>query len=373
MTLPSTVSIGDRLGGVAAAERDRRSLLKKQLRRSHRLSRLKALGLVMPLLLFILVTFVGPIAEMLFRSIENPLLANYWPRTVAALRQWDGRTVPDEAVFAALHDDLVTSSAAGVLGQIGTRLNYDDAGLRSLINKTEPAIGRLSPPYRASLSEIDPRWVEPKLWQIVRRAGERYTIAYYLAALDLRYEADGSIGLQPEWKRVYLTLFFRTFWVALSITALCLLLGYPIAYLLASLPQRKSRWLMFLVLLPFWTSLLVRTTAWMVLLQPGGVVNDLLVASGIIEDDHRLSLIYNMTGTFVAMTHILLPFMVLPIYSVMKTISSSYIRAANSLGANPVRAFWLVYAPQTMPGVRAGSILVFILAVGYYITPALVG
>ncbi len=130
---------------------------------------------------------------------------------------------------------------------------------------------------------------------------------------------------------------------------------------------------MILVLLPFWTSLLVRTSAWKVLLQQQGVINDILVWIGLVADDNRLILINNQTGTIIAMTHILLPFMILPLYSVMKTIPPSYLRAAKSLGATDWTAFWRVYFPQSIPGIGAGSILVFILAIGYYITPELVG
>ena len=128
-----------------------------------------------------------------------------------------------------------------------------------------------------------------------------------------------------------------------------------------------------LVLVPFWTSLLVPTTSWIVLLQNQGVINDLPVAVGLVADDGRLALVYNMVGTFVAMTHVLLPFMVLPLYSVMRTIPESHMSAATSLGAGPVQAFLRVYWPQSLPGVGAGSLLVFILAIGYYITPVLVG
>jgi putative spermidine/putrescine transport system permease protein len=127
------------------------------------------------------------------------------------------------------------------------------------------------------------------------------------------------------------------------------------------------------VLLPFWTSLLVRTSAWKVMLQNQGVINDLLVWIGLITDDSRLEIINNQFGTIVAMTHILLPFMILPMYSVMKTIPPSYLRAAKSLGATNWTAFWRVYFPQSVPGIGAGSILVFILAIGYYITPEIVG
>ncbi|MEO1317992.1 MAG: ABC transporter permease, partial [Pseudomonadota bacterium] len=160
---------------------------------------------------------------------------------------------------------------------------------------------------------------------------------------------------------------------SVTITFSCLLLGYPIAFLLANLPMRVSNLLLILVLLPFWTSLLVRTSSWIVLLQQQGVINDTLVAIGILSDDGRLEMMFNEVGTVVAMTHILLPFMILPLYSVMKTINPSYLRAAKSLGATDFTAFWRVYFPLSVPGIGAGAILVFILAIGYYITPELVG
>ena len=152
-----------------------------------------------------------------------------------------------------------------------------------------------------------------------------------------------------------------------------MLLGYPVAHLIAHAPSRRANLLLALVLVPFWTSLLVRTTAWIVLLQQQGVLNDLLVAIGLVPDGGRLAMVYNMTGTAVAMTHVLLPFMVLPLYAVMRGIPPQQMSAAASLGAGPWQAFRGVYWPQTLPGVGAGSLLVFILAIGYYITPALVG
>jgi ABC-type spermidine/putrescine transport system, permease component I len=143
--------------------------------------------------------------------------------------------------------------------------------------------------------------------------------------------------------------------------------------MLAKVTTRISNILIIFVLLPFWTSLLVRTTSWIALLQQEGVINDFLILVGIISEDGRLAMIHNATGTVIAMTHILLPFMILPLFSVMKTIPKSYVRAAISLGAHPWVAFWRIYFPNTLPGIGAGSILVFILAIGYYITPALVG
>ena len=204
-------------------------------------------------------------------------------------------------------------------------------------------------------------------------ASATYTSSFYLAAVDRKRDTDGSIIQVDENRRIYVQLFWRTLWLSGLIAVLCLLLGFPVAHLLATLPMRKASLLMILVLLPFWTSLLVRTTAWMVILQGQGVFNNILVSLGIVADDNRFELMYNQTGSIVAMTHILLPFMILPLYSVMRTIPPSYARAARSLGATSWTTFRRIYLPQTIPGIGAGGLLVFILAVGYYITPALVG
>jgi putative spermidine/putrescine transport system permease protein len=207
----------------------------------------------------------------------------------------------------------------------------------------------------------------------MRRASQAYTLYFYAAALDFTFDAGGElVRVEPE-RRIYVMLYLRTFFLSALIAGLCLLLGFPAAHLLATLPLRYSNLLMIFVLLPFWTSLLVRTTSWISLLQSQGILNDLLVAVGMVNDDGRVQMMYNQYGTVIAMTHILLPFMILPLYSVMKTISPSYMRAARSLGATPVTAFIKVYFPQTVPGIGAGTLLVFILAIGYYITPALVG
>ncbi|MEL6216689.1 MAG: ABC transporter permease, partial [Pseudomonadota bacterium] len=199
------------------------------------------------------------------------------------------------------------------------------------------------------------------------------TLSFYLAALDRRYDANNTIVRADELYRIYIPILLKTLWLSALITFLCFILAYPVAYLLSTLPLSKSNLLMILVLLPFWTSLLVRTTAWIAMLQTQGVLNDVFVSLGFIGDDGRIQMIYNQTGTVIAMVHILLPFMILPLYSVMKTIPPSYMRAAQSMGASFPYAFTRVYFPQTVPGIAAGTLLVFILAIGYYITPALVG
>lgn len=347
--------------------------LSSALRRSQTRLRRRAFLLVVPLLAFVLITFVIPIGQMLQRSFYNDGFSANMPQVSAWFAEHRGAE-PDEAAFAALAADLTASAEAKTIGAVGTRINYDVPGTRSLFTATGRKMREpLHPPYREALLEIDPKWGDPVLWVAMRNASTPLTGNFYLAAVDRTRNADGNIEQVPEQQRVYLMLFVRTFVLSAVITAITFILGFPIAHLLATLPMRQSNLLMILVLLPFWTSLLVRTTSWMVLLQQQGVLNDVFVWAGLIGNDQRLQMIYNQMGTIIAMTHILLPFMILPLYSVMRTINPSYVRAARSLGATSWTAFRRVYFPQTLPGLGAGALLVFILAVGYYITPALVG
>ncbi len=337
-------------------------------------TRLRAAGLTLPLVAFVGFSFLFPLGTMLSRSVYDPLVADALPETLALLEEWDGETLPGEPVFAAAARELETALEGRLAGRLGGRVNRVASGMRSVIVRGARAAAEApAATARETLMVGDPAWGEPATWRAIRTAGERFTVRHYLRALDLDRDAGGSIVRQPEELRIYVPLLLRTLMVSGAVTLLCLLLGYPIAHLIANAPPRRARWLILLVLVPFWTSLLVRTTAWIVLLQTHGVVNSLLVALGIVADDGRIAMIYNMTGTLVAMTHVLLPFMVLPLYSVMRTIPSHFMRAASSLGANRRQSFFRVYWPLTLPGTAAGSLLVFILAIGYYITPALVG
>ncbi len=471
--------------------------LKRSLARALRREKIRALALIAPLLLFILVTFIAPIADMLFRSVENQIVGETLPRTVVALRDWDGSGVPGEAAYDALAADMLEAVERKEHTRLGSRLNYETTGLSSLFRKSGRGVDEIGKDTEAAFEALDPAWKDPSTWadlmaapawlekaaaamdadetlppfklrggvatalphsaeaylsfaritievdednpaeerpwpwvyralradlvedpgsaiaaagslkDLVRTAADAapsmpmtptpaafleidedwgdhavwgtikafsgdYTSGYFLAAADLKKTPDG-IALSPPNERIYVMLFKRTMIMSLIITGSCILLGYPVAFLLASLPMRTSNVLMILVLLPFWTSLLVRTSAWKILLQQQGVINDTLVWMGLVSDANRLVLINNQTGTIIAMTHILLPFMILPLYSVMKGIPPSYVRAAKSLGATDWTAFWRVYFPQSVPGIGAGSILVFILSIGYYITPELVG
>jgi putative spermidine/putrescine transport system permease protein len=280
---------------------------------------------------------------------------------------------PDEAAYAALVADLAQMQKNKTAGSAGTRINYNVSGTISLFKGAARNAAKMQPPYKEALLADDKEWGNPLVWRAMRTASNPYTTDFYMVASDLERSGDGGFQLVNENKRIYRYLFVKTFALSGIITGVCLLLAFPIAHLLATLPMSKSNLLMILVLLPFWTSLLVRTTSWIVLLQEQGVANNIMVAAGILADDSRIRMIYNQTGTIIVMTHILLPFMVLPLYSVMRTIPPSYARAARSLGATSWTTFRRIYLPQTLPGVAAGSLLVFILAVGYYITPALVG
>ena len=362
---------GDRKDVLTTA--DGRSLV-LALARSQGRARRRAFLLVLPLLAFVLITFVIPIGQMLQRSFHNDGFSANMPQISEWFAQNPRGTDPDQAAWAALAADLSAAAEARRIGTVGTRINYDMPGTRSLFTATGRQLrGGIEPPYRENLLEINQGWDSPRLWSAMREASSPFTTNFYLASMDRTRAEDGSIQKVPPQQQVYGMLFWRTFWLSGLITALTFLLGFPIAHLLATLPMRKSNLLMILVLLPFWTSLLVRTTSWMVLLQQQGVINDILVWLGVIGGNQRLQMIYNQTGTIIAMTHILLPFMILPLYSVMRTINPSYVRAARSLGATSWTAFRRVYFPQTLPGLGAGALLVFILAVGYYITPALVG
>ena len=458
--------------------------LHKSLAKALRREKLRALVLIAPLLIFVLVTFLSPIADMLFRSVENNIVPGTLPGTTRTLQSWDpdGGELPGEEVYASLADDLMLAQEVKLHTRLGSRLNYDQPGIASVFRKSGRRVkkldtdtqleefksfnevwatpeswsalqqsslwpnafpsasvafanwtkfvisdegedanlaemapygltysalhydlqklddeqwGQLSSSedpvlasmftglqaehsnfsasnYKEQFLDINKGWGELDNWQTLHRLSPPFVDSYYLASIDRERTISGVVQ-KPENERIYVKLFVRTFLISGLITLLCVLFGYPIAYLLATLPTRTSNLLMILVLLPFWTSLLVRTSAWKVLLQQQGVINDILVWIGIIGDDGRLALINNMTGTIITMTHILLPFMILPLFSVMKTISPSYVRAAKSMGATDWTAFRRVYFPNTIPGIGAGSILVFILSIGYYITPELVG
>ena len=390
--------------------------LKDSLRKSLRRTKIRSFLLILAPLSFLLFMFVAPIGSLLSRSIDDIKINEAFPQTFAQYEEWEDKSqLPSEEMFAAVINDIRTTIkiqdsegnviGKNLLGRSGTRMTYEYSGWKSLINKTvkealkvdkkskeEVKPFKWEAPFKEKMIKRDKRWAKVEFWQSLGPMKDPYTMGYYLNAVDLRYDANKNIVQKAEYLKIYNTIWLRTLKVSLMVTLFCLLLAYPVAYLLATLPMRTSNLLMICVLMPFWTSLLVRIVAWMIMLQQNGVVNDTLInilpcfegmvnlpffgATNIdlcFSDEDRIPMMYNSTGTIIVMTQVLLPFMILPIYSVMKGIPPSYMKAAQNLGATPTWAFIRVYMPQSVPGIGAGCILVFIVAIGYYITPELVG
>ena len=348
--------------------------LEVSLKKVERRNKFKAFLLVSPLLFFLLIVYISPIVGMLFNSVDDRMVTNMLPKTFSSMETWDGKELPSEEVFKSFYQDFKTLVDKDEHGKLATQLNYEKNGFKSILKKYGRKLNNFEEGnYKEQTVDIHERWGNVDYWRAIQRRAPAYSYSKYLKGVDMYQNEDGKIVQVEEDRRIYKKLWVRTLKIAFYVTLLCFLMAYPIAHLLATLPMKYSNLLMICVLLPFWTSLLVRTASWMILLQQQGVVNDFLVWIGFVADDKRLVMMYNATGTYIAMTQILLPFMVLPLYSVMKTISPSLVRAGKSLGGTPFITFWKVYFPLTIPGIGAGSLLVFILAIGYYITPELVG
>jgi len=339
--------------------------------------RMVALALVGPLLLFLVLAFFAPIASMLNRSVYNPTVDELIPDTLAELEKWDGKGMPATAALTAMAVDLKRLQGERNAGKLADEINRRLPGSSSVVKASARRLSKNTDEELASngaelLLAANKKWDDPILWATIRVVGQVYTVNNYLTALDLEQTigADSSLQIRAS-AQIYIPLYIKTVRVALTITLLCLVLGYPLSFYLASAPPMTANLLMILVLLPFWTSVLVRVTAWIALLQTNGVINSLLMWVGITGEP--IEMLYTETATVITMTHILLPFMILPLYAVMKGIDPSYMKAAMSLGSRPVPAFIRVYLPMTLPGLSAGALLVFIISVGYYIIPALVG
>jgi len=353
------------LAGVSAVS------LRAKLRRLMPLhEEMRALTLAVPLLALLIVSFGVPIIALLSRAVYDPSIVNALPRTAEALQHLSAADPPGDDVFAALEADLKQDQAKGSIFEFAKSLNSRLSGARSQVLKTARLLAGGAAFSKSELVAAVPFWGEKETWSTIRGGAHGFTSFYLLSALDLRWGADGLTSV-PAGEAVFLRVFARTFMVAALVTLATLALGFPLAYLISNLPPTLANLVLVLVLLPFWTSILVRTAAWTVLLQKFGLLNDALIALGIATE--RLELMYSRLGLVIAMTHIQLPFTLLPIYSVMRSIPPSQLRAAHSLGARPLTAFRRVYLPQALPGVMAGCLLTFILCLGYYITPALIG
>jgi putative spermidine/putrescine transport system permease protein len=333
--------------------------------------RLNALVLIVPLLAFLGVFFLWPLWTMVTAAVVDDTVSRVLPRTATAIVLWDGRDLPPGNVHKALIEDLRESSDQQALGETVRRLNSAVSGFRTLLSRTTNAVRGEAASQDINLENLDPRWKDPRFWLALKQAVPPYTDRNLLAAVDMRRDSEGQIVIEASGASANRLIMFRTFLIAAIVTAMCAAIGLPYAMLAAAMTGWKRSALLLAVLVPLWTSLLVRTTAWFVLLQNEGLINGALQAIGLI--DSPLPLIFNRLGVVIAMTHVLLPFMVLPIYSVLLSVPPNLMQAAASMGASPLLAFWRVLLPLSLPGLLSGSLLVFMVAIGYYITPALVG
>lgn len=348
----------------------------RSARRELRRRKTLAFLFVMPLLVFLFFAFVAPIASMLFRSVHQPTVADLIPDTLALMEDWAGQELPPVEVMNQFALDLKRMANNRTSGRLAGEVNRALPGASSVIQSTARRVRSVDDEILAeqggqALIKANKRWNEVELWQNIQSTGQPYSMNQYLTALDLQKSPiDGSIEAR-DGPKIYVDLYVKTLRMALVITLLTIVMGYPLSYFLAGLPDKSANLLIVFVLLPFWTSLLVRTTSWIALLQTNGVINSFLMGIGVTSEPFEM--LYTEFSTIVAMTHILLPFMILPLYSVMRGIDPSYFRAAMSMGARPLQAFLRIYLPMSLPGLSAGALLVFIISVGYYITPALVG
>ena len=326
---------------------------------------------LMPALLFVVCAFLLPILWFLSQAINGRPVVSVIPATAEAIAGWDGVGLPQDDVFETLVRDLTQAEPADV-ASLARELNFRQAGNRRLILQAARELeADLGGDARARLEAINGAWASPEIWRVIRQSARTFTTYNILESLDLEAGPDGGVSVKPVDDRLFLGVYARTLTISLTVTVICVLLGYPLAYAVANAPARTAAILMLLVLLPFWTSLLVRTLAWMVIFQRQGILNGVLIEAGLMSEG--LQFLRTRFAVIVSMTHIMLPFVVLPLISVMKKIPPNYMNAAESLGAGRIRALVSVYLPLTLPGLSAGVVLVMTLSLGFYVTPMLLG
>lgn len=332
--------------------------------------RIKSLALIAPLALFLALFFLAPLVTMMKTAVSDPVASSALPTVSAALDGWDRESAPSAEAQQALANDIRNVTDDELFGDLVRRLNSAKSGFRTLMTKTRNAVAEDR--NLGDLVSIDKRWADPAFWVAIQdAAGASLTDRNLLAAVDLQRDANGDIINAPEGTSANRTTLFRTMIIAGIVTLCCIAVGLPFAMVAASTTGWKRQLLLGAVLLPLWTSLLVRTAAWYIILQDNGLINLTLQTLGLTNGP--VPLIFNRLGVVIAMTHVLLPFMVLPIFSVLIGIPKNLMPAAASLGAPPMRAFLLVLLPLSLRGVVSGALLVFMSALGYYITPALIG
>lgn len=333
-------------------------------------SSLTTAALLGPALLFLTLTLCVPIGLMLWRSVDDPIVRDALPLTLDALRNWNPDQPPPEAAYRAAVRDLARLPPDAA-GDVARRLNIETPGLRTAFLAAANGITGDPPDARAALVAANKHWGEPAIWRAIWAARGQITARFLLSAVDIEQHEDGSLAWRPADRAIYREILIRTFMVSGLVTAACFVVGLPLSLYLAALEQRMARRALLLIMMPLWTSVLVRAMAWILVLGSNGPVNAALVGAGIVA--HPLALVFNRFSVIVTMVHVLLPFMVLPLTDALRRVPRNQLWAAGSLGAGPWTVLRRIYLPQARTGMWAGIILVFASGAGYYITPALVG
>lgn len=324
-------------------------------------ARLAAFALLVVPLMTYLFLYLAPLGSIMALSVDNGQIGK-------RLTEFNAADPQDrDAQARALLIDMQNMDA-GQQATAARELNQELSGFRSLFLNTARKSTQIEPSAEGLIA-FDKRWADDKYWNTIAANASPLTTRHYQQVTGLEVDADGNITADGD--DIYLQILLRTLVIAAQVTILTLLIGYPLAYAIANASPGLATFVLVLVLMSFWISILVRTTAWVVLLQTNGLLNNFLISAGVITQP--MQLIFNRFGAVISMTHVLLPFAVIPMMNVMRTIPKSQTDASQSLGAGPIESFVRVYFPQTLRGVFVGGGTVFILALGFYITPALTG
>lgn len=346
----------------------RLSRLAHSFNRPSRLT-LLSYALCAPLLLLLALFFLLPLLYVLYTGMHNPVIGSAWPEFIKALRA-DHDDVPGEPVFRALVKEIQRQRGGEAYKLTLKPFSQQEPELWRLLQHTAETL----PPEgfasaKAWFFGTNPAWAEADTWKVIRRVAAPYTTYNLVNALDVTLTPDGNLRIKPPERRGYSLAIRDTLIMGFWVTLFALLLGYPLAYRLVTMARTPARVLLSALLVLLWASVLVKTYAWMAIFDRTGIINETLLAAGLIEKP--LALRPSRTMLIVAMTYALLPYMILPIYQSMRKVSLDQLRAAVSLGASPARAVFTAYLPATKPGIAAGSLLVFVLSIGYYALPAL--
>jgi putative spermidine/putrescine transport system permease protein len=348
--------------------RRRLSKLAHSLNRPSRLT-LLSYALCAPLVVLLGVCFLLPLLYVLHTGLHNPVIGGEWPEFIQALRA-DHDNPPDEPVFRALAREI--------------QRQHDDESYKLTLkpfSQQEPELWRLMqhmadtlPPESFASAKAwfignDPAWAEADTWKVIRRVAAPYTTHNLVNAFDVNLTPEGTLRLEPSERRGYSLVIGDTLLMAIWVTLIALAIGYPLAYRIVTMPRKPARVMLSVLLMLLWTAVVVKTYAWLAIFDRNGIVNELLLGSGLV--DEHVAFRPSRAVVILTMTYTLLPFMILPVYQSMRRVALDQLRAAVSLGASPARAVLTAYLPATMPGIAAGCLLVFVLSIGYYTLPAL--